>query len=57
MKFSLTPQQLQYLKTLLNRVQIQGNEVGAFVDIVNLFNRPFPEKKPQTKPKKEKKSA
>ena len=35
----LTDQQLQTLLVFLNRVQLQGSEVPAFVDLINVINK------------------
>lgn len=38
MRFELTEQQLSNLKTFLQRVQLTGSEVGAFVEIINALS-------------------
>lgn len=35
---NLTPEQLKNLLAFLNRVQLQGAEVPAFVDLINALN-------------------
>ncbi len=39
MKIELTEQQLNNLKIFLNRVDLKGNEVGAFVEIMQTLNK------------------
>ena len=36
-QYNLSEQQKQTMFTFLNRVQLQGNEVPAFIDLVNAF--------------------
>ncbi len=45
MKFEFTKEQLNILKTFLNRVQLEGREVQAFIEVGNIFNKPLEEKK------------
>jgi hypothetical protein len=54
MKFELSTEQLNNLKQFLNRSTIQGAEIGAFVELVNILNKPE-DVKPVEEVKKEEK--
>ena len=41
MKIELTEQQLNNLQIFLQRVDLKGNEVQAFVEIMQVLNNPF----------------
>lgn len=43
MKIELTEQQLKNLKAFLSRVQLQGNEVGAFQEVLQALQMKVPE--------------
>ena len=40
-KIILTKEQLSNLQVFLNRVDLKGNEVVAFVEIINIVNNPI----------------
>lgn len=44
MKIELTEQLLNNLQIFLQRVDLKGNEVPAFVEIMNALNKPTVEK-------------
>lgn len=43
MKFELSQEQVKNLITLLKRVNLTGEEVPAYVDIINILNNPIKE--------------
>lgn len=43
MKFELSQEQVKNLITLLGRVSLTGGEVPAYVDIINVLNKPITE--------------
>lgn len=45
MKIELTDQQKQALMVFLNRTQLQGAEVPAFIDLINAINKGGDEQK------------
>ena len=47
LKIELTEQQLNNLQVFLNRVSLQGNEVGAFVEIMQALSNPTIEGNPE----------
>ena len=50
MKFELTPQQVKDLKVFLGRTQLQGSEVGSFVQLVNKIEQMEQKEKEPKKP-------
>lgn len=40
MKIEFTKEQLNNLQVFLNRVNLQGNEAAAFVEIIQVLSRP-----------------
>lgn len=43
-KIEFTKEQLHNLKEFLNRVQLTGAEVPAFLEVANALNKPFEKK-------------
>jgi tRNA C32,U32 (ribose-2'-O)-methylase TrmJ len=48
-KFQLTNEQMRNLMSFLNRTQLAGQEVPAFMDIINALNKPVVEEKEEDK--------
>ncbi len=44
MKITLNTQQLNNLKSFLQRVQLQGSEVGAYIEILRTLENPTEDK-------------
>jgi len=58
MKFEISNQQLANLGEFLNRVQLKGGEVNAFIELAGVFKNPIKEEKEvsgETEKKEEKK--
>lgn len=47
MKIELTEQQLNNLQVFLQRLDLKGNEVPAFVEIMNALNKPVIDESPK----------
>lgn len=49
MKLEFTVEQIKILMVFLNRVQLNGQEVPAFLEIINAINKPVVEEKEKDK--------